>query len=111
MLAYSPTESATGVAGVLVAALRGAGMLEGQGGRVGRVEISVGAGVSVVGCRNAVGGRAAVGGVVGRGKAMGVEKGEVGKRDGDGDGDGDGGRKRGADGVSFVLLERRRRGM
>lgn len=89
VLAYSPTETATRVAAMLVAALRQAKVLE--GGAMRPVEINVGAGVSVVGCRNVVGAT----GVRGLGK--GPEKEKEGTET---CGGGASGRKRGAEEVS-----------
>ena len=82
VLAYSPTETATRAAALLATALRQARALEAVGGGEARpVEISVGAGVSVVGCRNVVGAVGVRGNGVGKGVEKGVEKGAEGKEE------------------------------
>ncbi|KAI9875749.1 MAG: hypothetical protein M1830_008026 [Pleopsidium flavum] len=89
VLVSSPTEMATRLAGMVVGALRGAKVLDCDGGaRMRAVEISVSGGVSVVGCRNVVG----AAGVRAKGKG-----GEEGKEGAGEEGEGEGGRKRKAE--------------
>lgn len=86
---------------MLVAALRQAKVLE--GGEPRPVEISVGAGVSVVGCRNVLGAT----GVRGPGKGVENEAGgePKGQKEGAESGGGDGGgRKRSAEEVSDPVV-------
>lgn len=95
VLACSPAETATRVAGMLVAALRQAKVLGGGDEGMGRmrpVEISVSAGVNVVGCRNVVG----AAGVKAKPKL--VEEGKEGGIEGM-----EGGRKRKAEAVSDIV--------